>query len=185
MTSRICKFGCETVLEGWDDNAKKYIEAGTGGLHTKQRCEEAKAKLAQKNDHGNESVFPSAQKAADETYTPVEKSLRDKFVGAISPKEYVERLQSENNVPSYQVKEAALFKTSEDKFVDHTAKGVSKVKIFFSDFAADVEKDYNNFCSQKGIKGQGAHDHVTKLSKAQDDNAMQYTIFLYYEEVKQ
>jgi|SRR5580765_4949166 len=54
MTSRICKFGCQTLLEGWDDNAKKYIEAGTGGLHTRERCEEAKARLAQKNDHGSE-----------------------------------------------------------------------------------------------------------------------------------
>ena len=55
MTSRICKFGCETVLSGWDDNAKKYIEAGTGGLHTRDRCEEAKTRLAQKNDHDNEN----------------------------------------------------------------------------------------------------------------------------------
>lgn len=61
MTSRICKFGCQTLLEGWDDNARKYIEAGTGGLHTKERCEEAKAKLAQKNDHGNESFPPKVE----------------------------------------------------------------------------------------------------------------------------
>jgi len=56
MTSRICKFGCQTLLEGFDEQARKYIEAGTGGLHTKERCEEAKAKLAQKNDHGNEET---------------------------------------------------------------------------------------------------------------------------------
>ena len=75
MTSRICKYGCGVLLEGWDDNAKKYIEAGTGGLHTKERCQEAKAKLAQKvgpaptteylektypkekDDHGNEETL--------------------------------------------------------------------------------------------------------------------------------
>jgi len=60
MTSRICKFGCQTLLEGFDEQARKYIEAGTGGLHTKERCEEAKLKLAQKNDHGNESFGPTA-----------------------------------------------------------------------------------------------------------------------------
>jgi hypothetical protein len=59
------------MLEGWDDEARKYKESGTGGLHTKERCQEAKAKLKQtigpaptteylekleaKNDHGNES----------------------------------------------------------------------------------------------------------------------------------
>jgi hypothetical protein len=55
------------MLEGWDDEARKYKESGTGGLHTKERCQEAKAKLKQsigsaptteyleaKNDHGNE-----------------------------------------------------------------------------------------------------------------------------------
>lgn len=77
MTSRMCKYGCGVLLEGWDDNAKKYIEAGTGGLHTRERCEEAKAKLAQgvdfkklaargsgsedKNDHGNESFPPKVE----------------------------------------------------------------------------------------------------------------------------
>lgn len=59
MTTRICKFGCGCLLSGFDEQARKYIEAGTGGLHTKERCEEAKAKLEQKNDHGNESYSPS------------------------------------------------------------------------------------------------------------------------------
>lgn len=60
MTSRICKFGCGVLLEGFDEINRKYIEAGTGGLHTKERCEEAKAKLRtvqgekNHNNHGNE-----------------------------------------------------------------------------------------------------------------------------------
>lgn len=56
MTNRICKFGCETLLSGWDDNAKKFIEAGSGGLHTRERCEELKSQLAAKNNHGNETA---------------------------------------------------------------------------------------------------------------------------------
>lgn len=61
MTTRICKFGCGCLLSGFDEQARKYIEAGTGGLHTKERCEEAKAKLEQKNDHGNEQVQDTTQ----------------------------------------------------------------------------------------------------------------------------
>jgi hypothetical protein len=48
------------MLDAWDEEARKYREAGSGGLHTKERCEEmkAKAKTVQgeknHNDHGNE-----------------------------------------------------------------------------------------------------------------------------------
>lgn len=48
------------MLDAWDEDAHKYREAGSGGLHTKERCEEAKAKLEQKNDHGNEDTTPTA-----------------------------------------------------------------------------------------------------------------------------
>lgn len=58
MTSKLCRYGCGTQLEGFDEEQRKFLEAGTGGLHTKERCQEAKAKLAQKNDHGNESYSP-------------------------------------------------------------------------------------------------------------------------------
>jgi len=54
MAPRLCKYGCQTLLEGFDEENRKFLEAGTGGLHTKERCQEAKAKLEQKNDHGNE-----------------------------------------------------------------------------------------------------------------------------------
>lgn len=54
MTPRTCRYGCGMLLEGWDDNARKYIESGSGGLHTKERCQEAKLKLELKNDHGKE-----------------------------------------------------------------------------------------------------------------------------------
>lgn len=60
MTPKVCKYGCGVMLDAWDDDAKKYREAGSGGLHTKERCEEmkAKARLQQgannHNNHGNE-----------------------------------------------------------------------------------------------------------------------------------
>ena len=129
MTPKLCKYQCGVMLDGFDEEQRKYIEAGTGGLHTKERCQEAKTKLEQKNDHGNETVYDMAP-----------------------PKQ---------------------------QYVDHTVKGQSKVKIFYSNIASDVEKAYNDFCAQKGIKGQGAHDHVTRGT----DGGMLYSIFLYYEEV--
>ena len=58
------------MLDGFDEEQRKYIEAGTGGLHTKERCQEAKAKLEQKNDHGNETVYdiiPPKQEFVDHT----------------------------------------------------------------------------------------------------------------------
>lgn len=68
MTPRQCRYQCGTLLDAWDDDAKKYREAGSGGLHTKERCEEMKAKArvqqGEKNhnhdDHGNE-VIPTSK----------------------------------------------------------------------------------------------------------------------------
>jgi hypothetical protein len=58
MTPKVCKYGCGTMLEGFDEENRKFLEAGTGGLHTKERCQEAKSKKEQKDDHGNESYDP-------------------------------------------------------------------------------------------------------------------------------
>ena len=61
--TRPCKYGCGTELGAFDEENRKYLEAASGGLHTKERCQEAKAKLEQKNDHGNElvrNIDPSA-----------------------------------------------------------------------------------------------------------------------------
>jgi hypothetical protein len=130
------------LLEGWDDNAKKYIEAGTGGLHTKERCQEAKLKLEQKNDHGNESF----------TSIPISDEK------PISPKEYVERL--------------------ENKFVDHTAKGIPQFKVFTDD-SADGLTEMGN----KWIKDHPEHN-VKLIGQLQMDKGM-FAITLYYEEIKQ
>lgn len=70
MTSKLCKYGCGVLLEGFDEENRKFLEAGTGGLHTKERCQEAKQKLEQKNDHGNELVQakPESPKEMYERY---------------------------------------------------------------------------------------------------------------------
>ena len=62
MTPKVCKYGCGVMLDAWDEEARKYREAGSGGLHTKERCEEMKAKSKVQqgeknhNNHGNELV---------------------------------------------------------------------------------------------------------------------------------
>lgn len=133
MTSKLCKYGCGCLLEGFDEEQRKFLEAGTGGLHTKERCQEAKAKLAQKNDHGNEE-FNAVQKAISEDMKA-------------------------------------------ERFVDHTLKGQSKVKIFVGT-PMEVEGEYNDFLAKNNgkIKTQGAQFQLYDLM---------FAIALYYEETKQ
>ena len=71
MAPRTCIYHGGTLLDGWDDEARKYKEAGTGGLHTKERCQEAKAKLEAKNDHGNEFIEHAT------TFPPKSQTTRD------------------------------------------------------------------------------------------------------------
>jgi hypothetical protein len=69
--------------------------------------------------------------------------------------------------------------STEDKkeYVDHTAKGQSKLKIFYSDIPSDVEQEYNDFLSKNNgrIKVQGGQFQ---------SNQNWFAIALYYEETK-
>ena len=82
------------------------------------------------------------------------------------------------DVPSYQVKEAALFKNSEDKkeYVDHTAARPSKVKIF-KGTVNEVETAYNEFLATP-------NRFAWTRAQLQFDNGV-IVIALYYEETKQ
>jgi rRNA maturation endonuclease Nob1 len=71
------------MLEGFDEENRKFLEAGTGGLHTKERCQEAKAKLEAKNDHGNEESKPLTLKHPENIGTAT--------IKVESPKEMYER----------------------------------------------------------------------------------------------
>jgi hypothetical protein len=153
------------MLDGFDEDAHKYKEATTGGIHTKERCQEAKAKLKQsigpaptteylekleqKNDHGNEN----------QSSTPTVK-------GWIPTKEQADKIAEETK-----------------NYVDHTqqAKGHSKLKLFFG-LPSDVENDYNNFLATNNgkIKTQGAQFQMTKDDELE---AIMFAIALYYEEV--
>jgi len=44
MTAIRCKYGCNMLLEGFDEQAHRYKEYGTGITHTIERCREEKAK---------------------------------------------------------------------------------------------------------------------------------------------
>jgi hypothetical protein len=78
---------------------------------------------------------------------------------------------------------ALLSESGLKEYVDHTAKGQSKVKIFQGHDHEQVEIDYAKFLynNKDKIKTQGAHDHVTR---SQDIEPLIYIIYLYYEEVK-
>jgi hypothetical protein len=141
MAPKLCKYGCGTTLEGFDEENRKFLEAGTGGLHTKERCQEAKNKLAQKNDHGNEQFNSSTV-----------------------------------NIKAPATMDGTQTATISG-YVDHTAKGLSKVKIFYAVETEQLEIDYDKFLfnNQGKIKTQGA--------QFQMENG-QFAIALYYEEVK-
>lgn len=99
---RDCKFECKTLLL-WDDPKAAFREVNTGELHTKERCQEAKAKLEQKNDHGNELV-------QDTTTTKAE-----------SPKQMYERYVDHTTKPRLKIK----------TFTDPTPEGLDlKVNTF-------------------------------------------------------
>jgi len=71
--------------------------------------------------------------------------------------------------------------SEKSEYVDHTLKGLSKVKIFSNETKSDTEIEYNKFLADNKdkIKTQGAHDHVTNQG---EQEPLQYTIYLYYEE---
>jgi hypothetical protein len=66
MSSKLCVFRCGTLLGEYDQNARKYHEVESREIHTRERCEAAKAKLAQKNDHGNELAQSQAEEEKPE-----------------------------------------------------------------------------------------------------------------------
>ena len=100
-----------------------------------------------KDDHGNEDTNPKLLTESPRFVDPEPKP--------ISPKEYVEKLG----------------------YVNHTAKGASKVKIFSDEDPDVVEDEYNTFlihATDGKIKVQGAQFHIAESY---------FAIALYYEEV--
>jgi hypothetical protein len=97
-------------------------------------------------------------------------------------KEFAEDKDDHGNETYDPIKETQRFSnvlSTEDKkeYVDHTAKGQSKLKIFYSDIPSDVEQEYNDFLSKNNgrIKVQGGQFQ---------SNQNWFAIALYYEEVK-
>jgi hypothetical protein len=167
MTPILCKYKCGVMLDGWDDEAHKYKEATTGGIHTKERCQEAKAKKEargrgdtlpydaaydkEKDDHGNENVFPAY---TTESFTSIPIAGEKPIVSP--PRFNVEKLP----------------------FVDHTAKGTPQFKVF-SNTSADILTIEGN----EWIKTHKDQYQVKLIGQLQFDNGT-FAITLYYEETK-
>jgi hypothetical protein len=192
MTSKLCKYRCGTLLEGFDEEARKFLEAGTGGLHTKERCQEAKAKLAQKDDHGNEDMFAQAERDGYD---------RPKFIQELEQsrkKEYVDHTAklgskkfdpmstlshdredkddhgNENFWDTAKGKEIMQAnKTSEEKYIDHTLKPRLKIKTFVDPTPEGLDLQVNNF------------GDTHKITAGQYRiGGSQYSTQVWYEEVK-
>lgn len=74
-----CKYECGSVLL-WNDIESVYVDKNTMLTHTKERCQEAKLKLEQKNDHGNE-LEQSAQKTISPPFANLEQGYVDHTKG--------------------------------------------------------------------------------------------------------
>jgi len=126
MAPRLCKYECGTMLEGFDEVNRKYLEAGTGGLHTKERCQEAKAKLEQKNDHGNELVqqMENVRKRTPDLFEALAKDDQSFIVDSNHDK----------------------------KYVDHTLKPKLKIKTFFDPTPEGLDLQVNNFIDTHNVR---------------------------------
>jgi hypothetical protein len=148
------------MLEGFDEEARKYLEAGTGGLHTKERCQEAKAKLARKNDY----VMELAQK---------NDHGNEELEGTISNLKIIKEIEERR-----QQAIGNEFGTA-SRYVDHTAKGVPRFIAFESISAADLTEQGNEWIDKQGDKVQ--IKLIGQLQATKDG----FAIALYYEEIKQ
>jgi hypothetical protein len=82
--------------------------------------------------------------------------------------------------PDLTTGQRPLVSTKPIEYVDHTAKGLSKVKIFSSIGPDGAEIDYDKFLfnNQGKIKTQGAQFQMSR----DEDNSVIFAIALYYEE---
>jgi hypothetical protein len=127
--------------------------------------------IEDKNDHGNENVFPAY---TTESFTSIPIAGEKPIVSPpMAPKFNTDLLDTP-------------ITPNKTEYVDHTqpTKGQSKVKIFSNETKLDTEIEYNEFLriNNGKIKTQGAHDHVTRPG---EEEPLVFTIYLYYEETKQ
>jgi len=127
--TRPCKYGCGTELGAFDEENRKYLEAASGGLHTKERCQEAKAKLESKNDHGNEEF---------KYLTP-------------EGKRQLEQIQERNREGKIQLEER------NKQFVDHTLKPELSLKTLTDPTPEGIDLKYNNFKKERTIRFSQSH----------------------------
>ena len=77
-----CKYECGRTLL-WNYIQSVYVYKNTMLTHTNERCQEAKLKLEQKNDHGNED------------YNPIKETQRFSNVLPSEKKDYVDHTQGQ------------------------------------------------------------------------------------------
>jgi len=130
MAPRLCKYGCQTLLEGWDEENRKFIEAGTGGLHTKERCQEAKAKL-------NGKVPPMHELA--------------------KPPQYQEEKDDHGNEETKTISVSHGTGEKQLEYVDHTLKPELNLKTLTDPTPEGIDLKYNNFAKEHKIRYSQSH----------------------------
>lgn len=125
-----------------------------------------------------------------ETLTPHDCPMREKkltFSGSTEDTARVVEVDKDDHgnelyeaQPDLTTGQRPLVSTKPIEYVDHTAKGLSKVKIFSSIGPDGAEIDYDKFLfnNQGKIKTQGAQFQMSR----DEDNSVIFAIALYYEE---
>ena len=195
--TRPCKYGCGTELGAFDEENRKYLEAASGGLHTKERCQEAKAKLEahnrgdklpydaaydkSKDDHGNELVEPlrlkNPETIGNATIKYVDHTLKPEFLLEIFTDPTPEGLKLEqknnhgNEFIAHETKKATVQFPPNAEFVDHTLKPELILKTLTDPTPEGIDLKYNNFAKEHKIRY--SQSHVL---------GSQYTVYVWYEE---
>jgi len=129
--TRPCKYGCGTELGAFDEENRKYLEAASGGLHTKERCQEAKAKLEAHN-RGDKLPYDAAY----------DKSKDDHGNELVEPL----RLKNPETIGNATI-----------KYVDHTLKPEFLLEIFTDPTPEGLKLAYNRFAKEHKIRYSQSH----------------------------
>jgi hypothetical protein len=165
MSSRDCVFKCGTLLGEYDQNARKYHELESGQIHTRERCEAAKAKLAQKNDHGNEDI--STRPIALSTQPNIGESSGPTAIYKEAKELEAGRLEAPPNV-DHTVRPKG--------YLDHTLAGIPQIITVVADSPEEMDDLANSWLRNhhKVIKFKGGQRVLSED---------QYEITLYYEQL--
>jgi hypothetical protein len=165
MSSRDCIFKCGTLLGEYDQNARKYHEVETGEIHTRERCEAAKARLEKKPVviHSHDEA-----RAYHEKMRRNENENKNDHGNELAQSQAAERKKETEAMPEVDPRPKA--------YLDHTLAGIPRIITVVADSPEEMDDLANSWLRNhhKVIKFKGGQRVTTED---------QYEITLYYEQL--